>query len=90
MLLLPYQGSFDLARETLQRALATLTVHERELRSVGLNRLAIVERLAGSMHDALGLLDEAAPLLSQIQRLAKRPLSLRVCKYPKGHRYRGG
>ncbi|HET8670331.1 MAG TPA: tetratricopeptide repeat protein, partial [Candidatus Saccharimonadales bacterium] len=60
-----HQGSFDLARETLQRALATLTVHERELRSVGLIRLAIVERLAGSMHDALGLLDEAAPLLAR-------------------------
>lgn len=59
-----HQGSFDLARATLQRALAALTDNERELRSVGLIRLAIVERLAGSMHDALGLLDEAGPLLA--------------------------
>ena len=59
-----YQGSFDLARATLQIALAALTDNERELRSVGLIRLAIVERLAGNMHGALGLLDEAAPLLA--------------------------
>ena len=58
-----YQGSFDLARATLHRALSAVTQNERELRSVGLIRLAIVERLAGSMHDALLLLDEAAPLL---------------------------
>jgi tetratricopeptide (TPR) repeat protein len=58
-----HQGIFDLARSTLQRALAVLTDNERELRSVGLIRLAIVERLAGGMRDALILLDEAAPLL---------------------------
>ena len=58
-----YQGSFDLARCTLQLALTALTENERELRSVGLIRLAIVERLAGSMHGALDLLDEAALLL---------------------------
>ena len=59
-----YQGTFDLARATLQRALAALTDNEPELRSVGLIRLAIVERLAGKMHEALALLDEAAPLLA--------------------------
>ncbi len=60
-----HQGSFDLARATLLRALDALTDNERELRSVGLIRLAIVERLAGGMHDALGLLGEAAPLLAR-------------------------
>ena len=61
-----HQGTFDLARANLQRALAALTDNEPELRSVGLIRLAIVERLAGGgMHEALALLDEAAPLLAR-------------------------
>jgi signal transduction histidine kinase/ActR/RegA family two-component response regulator len=60
-----HQGVFDLARITLQSALSDLTDHNRELRSVGLIRLAVVERLAGNLNDALTLLDEATPLLDQ-------------------------
>jgi signal transduction histidine kinase/ActR/RegA family two-component response regulator/predicted negative regulator of RcsB-dependent stress response len=60
-----HQGAFDLARATLHCALTDLTEDERELRSVGLIRLAVVERLAGRLHDALTLLDEATPLLKQ-------------------------
>src|SRR5262245_18029040 len=59
-----HQGSFDLARATLQSALGDITEDELELRSIGLIRLAVVERLAGRLHDALALLDEASPLLS--------------------------
>ena len=60
-----HQGAFDLARATLRCALSDLIDDERELRSVGLIRLAVVERLAGRLHDALALLDEATPLLKQ-------------------------
>ena len=58
-----HQGVFDLARATLHSALKDLPDSNRELRSVGLLRLAVVERLAGRLHDALALLDEATPLL---------------------------
>jgi len=58
-----HQGAFDLARATLRCALTDLTDEQRELKSVGLIRLAVVERLAGRFHDALALLDEATPLL---------------------------
>jgi len=58
------QGVFDLARTTLHSALKDLADEDRELRSVALLRLAVVERLAGRLHDALALLDEASPLLN--------------------------
>jgi signal transduction histidine kinase/ActR/RegA family two-component response regulator/predicted negative regulator of RcsB-dependent stress response len=58
-----HQGAFDLARATLRCALTDLTDDQRELRSIALIRLAVVERLSGRLHNALGLLEEATPLL---------------------------
>jgi signal transduction histidine kinase/ActR/RegA family two-component response regulator len=58
-----HQGVFDLARWTLQIALKDVPAHHKELRSVALLRMAVVDRLAGRLHDALALLDEANPLL---------------------------
>jgi signal transduction histidine kinase/predicted negative regulator of RcsB-dependent stress response/ActR/RegA family two-component response regulator len=58
-----HQGAFDLARTTLHCALGALPNQERDLRSVALIRLAVVERLAGRLPDALALLDEVTPLL---------------------------
>ena len=58
-----HQGAFDLARTILLSALQCLSDNERELRSVGLIRLAVVERLAGRLHDALAQLEQATPLL---------------------------
>jgi signal transduction histidine kinase/predicted negative regulator of RcsB-dependent stress response/ActR/RegA family two-component response regulator len=60
-----HQGVLDLARITLQLALENLTDHDRPLRSVALIRLAVVERLAGQLDEALTLLDQATPLLEQ-------------------------
>jgi len=60
-----YQGAFDLARTTLHYALRCLSENDNELRSVGLIRLAVVERLAGRLHDALIRLEEATPLLAE-------------------------
>ena len=57
------QGLFDLARETARSLLQTLSEDERELKSIALIRLAVVESHAGRLHDALGFLNEAAPLL---------------------------
>jgi signal transduction histidine kinase/ActR/RegA family two-component response regulator len=61
-----HQGAFDLARATLHCALKALPDNERDLRSVGLIRLAVVERLAGRLRDALMLLDQATPLLQEL------------------------
>ena len=58
-----HQGAFDLARTTLQYALHCLGNDEHELRSIGLIRLAVVERLAGRLHEALTQLEKATPLL---------------------------
>jgi len=58
-----HQGAFDLARTTLHCALTDLTVEQTELWSVCLIRLAVVERLAGRSHDAVAILNEAAPLI---------------------------
>jgi len=57
------QGLFDLARETVRCLLQTLSEAERELKGVALIRLAVVEGRAGRLHDALALLNEAAPLV---------------------------
>ena len=56
------EGSFDLARTTLFAALETLSIEDRELRSLALIRLASVERHAGRLQDALALLDEASEI----------------------------
>jgi signal transduction histidine kinase/ActR/RegA family two-component response regulator/predicted negative regulator of RcsB-dependent stress response len=58
-----HQGAFDLARVTLQCALSDLDNQDRELRAIGLIRLAVVERLAGRFHHALTFLDQATTLL---------------------------
>ncbi|HKG61910.1 MAG TPA: ATP-binding protein [Pyrinomonadaceae bacterium] len=60
-----HQGAFDLARTTLHWALSELSRSDRELRAVGLIRLAVVERLAGRLRDALTLLDQAEPLVEE-------------------------
>lgn len=57
------QGLFDLARATVRSSLQTLSVENQELRSVALIRLAVVESHVGRLHDALGILNEAAPLV---------------------------
>ncbi|CAN5795710.1 hypothetical protein BH18ACI4_BH18ACI4_25270 [soil metagenome] len=58
------QGLFDLARKTLRCALHNLTEHEQELKSIGLIRLAVVESHTGRLHDAVDLLNEAAPFVA--------------------------
>ena len=73
-----HQGSFDLARSTLHAALGCLPDTERELRSVALIRLAVVERLAGRLHDALTQLEEATPLLLESSSWPKGRLHLEV------------
>ncbi|HWN08390.1 MAG TPA: ATP-binding protein [Pyrinomonadaceae bacterium] len=57
------QGLFDLARETVRSLRQTLTEADRELKSVALIRLAVIESHTGRLHDALGFLNEAAPLV---------------------------
>ena len=57
------QGLLDLARKTVRSLLQTLSEDEQELRVVALIRLAVVEGRVGRLHDALGLLNEAAPLV---------------------------
>lgn len=59
-----HQGAFDLARTTLNWALTELAANDTELKGVGLIRLAVVERLAGRLHDALALLDQASSLVT--------------------------
>jgi signal transduction histidine kinase/ActR/RegA family two-component response regulator/predicted negative regulator of RcsB-dependent stress response len=58
------EGLFDLARNTLRSSLQALSEDGHDLKAVSLIRLASVERHAGRLHDALALLDEAAPLVS--------------------------
>ena len=57
------QGLFDLARVTARSSLRAIPANEQELKVVALIRLAIVECHTGRLHDALSLLNEAAPLL---------------------------
>jgi TolB-like protein/predicted negative regulator of RcsB-dependent stress response len=56
------QGMFDLARTTLVRAFGELSEDDRELRSVGLIRLGMVERHAGRLDDALARFTEASEI----------------------------
>ncbi len=60
------QGLFDLARSTLRSSLNELTGLDIELKEIALVRLATVERHAGRLHDALGLLNKAASLISTL------------------------
>ena len=73
-----HQGAFDLSRQTVEHALQSLSDDERELRSIGLIRLAIVERLAGHLHPALERLEEATPLLEHSGDWPKGRLHLEV------------
>ena len=57
------QGLFDLARTTLRSSLQDLSEHEQEIKSIGLIRLAVVESHTGRLHDAVDLLNEAAPFV---------------------------
>ena len=60
------QGLFDLARITLRSALHDLSDQELELKEIALIRIASIERHAGRLHDALGLLKEAGNLLDAL------------------------
>jgi signal transduction histidine kinase/FixJ family two-component response regulator len=57
-----HQGLFDLSRTTLRSALVALPDSECELKAAALIRLAILERHAGRLHDALNLLNETVPI----------------------------
>jgi TolB-like protein len=56
------EGLFDLARETLVGAMKGLKENNRELKTLALIRLAIVERHAGRLAEALYRLNEASEL----------------------------
>ena len=73
-----HQGAFDLARTTLQWALKGLAPIDGELRGVALIRLAVVERLAGRLRDALALLDQASSLVSHFSDWPKGRFHLEV------------
>jgi DNA-binding winged helix-turn-helix (wHTH) protein len=57
------QGAFDLARDTSLKVLEELVEEDYELRGIALLRLAVLERHAGRLDDALSRLSEAATLL---------------------------
>jgi TolB-like protein/predicted negative regulator of RcsB-dependent stress response len=56
------EGLFDLARTTLTSVLKALQPHDRELRSLGLIRLAVIERHAGLVRDSLARLNEVSEI----------------------------
>ena len=58
-----WQGLFDLAGTSLRTAFQSLSSDQRELQSVALIRLAVVEHYAGRLHDAITLLAQAQPLV---------------------------
>ncbi|MCA1578468.1 MAG: response regulator [Acidobacteria bacterium] len=59
-----HQGLFELAHSLLRVCVTNLTDENINLRAVALIRLAIVERHAGRVHEALSLLDQVAMLES--------------------------
>ncbi|HEU4870355.1 MAG TPA: ATP-binding protein, partial [Pyrinomonadaceae bacterium] len=63
---------------TLHYALQCLSDEQHELRSIGLIRLAVVERLAGRLHDALAQLEKATPLLEDSGDWPKGRLHLEI------------
>lgn len=65
------QGHFDLARNLVRSALLNLSQNETELRSAALISLAVIESHSGRLHDALGLLGEAEPLVKSSTRWRK-------------------
>lgn len=78
------QGLFDLARTTVRSALQTLSEDETELRSVALISLAVIESHSGRLHDALGLLNEAEPLIKPSSRWTKGRFHLEFATTLKG------
>jgi signal transduction histidine kinase/ActR/RegA family two-component response regulator len=73
-----HQGAFDLARTTLHWALKELASADDELKGVALIRLAVVERLAGRLRDALALLDQASSLVKDFSDWPKGRFHLEV------------
>ncbi|HEY8188354.1 MAG TPA: ATP-binding protein [Pyrinomonadaceae bacterium] len=65
------QGLFDLARNTLRSALNDLADTEIELKEVALIRIASVERHAGRLNDALGIMKEADRFIDSMPRWTK-------------------
>jgi signal transduction histidine kinase/ActR/RegA family two-component response regulator len=65
------QGLFEIARTTLRSSLDRLTDGDIELKGLALVRLAIVERDAGRLHDALGLLNKAEPSIDACGALTR-------------------
>ena len=59
------QGLFDLGRQTLVRVLQEVPAEDWELRSLALIRLAILERHAGRLQDALTRLMDAATIMEK-------------------------
>ena len=57
-----HQGFFELAHATLRTCVSRLTDEDTDLRAVALIRLAIVERHAGRIQEALSLLDQVVTL----------------------------
>ena len=60
-----HQGLFELAHSTLKACVSTLTAQDIELQAVALIRLAIVERHAGRVREALVLLGRVESLESE-------------------------
>ena len=59
------QGLFDLGRQTLVRVLQEVPAEDSELKSLALIRLAILERHAGRLQDALTRLMDAATIMEK-------------------------
>jgi len=66
-----HQGLFDIAHSTLQSCVARLTDKDHELRAVALTRLAIVERHAGRLQEAIALLEQVSALENTISSWTK-------------------
>jgi tetratricopeptide (TPR) repeat protein len=58
------QGGIDEARVLLREALSRLTDGDSQLKAIALIRSAAIEKVATRYHDALRLLNEAAPLVA--------------------------
>jgi tetratricopeptide (TPR) repeat protein len=62
-----WQGLYDLARISARSAIPFIPADDHELLSVALIRLALIEHHAGRLHDALGLLIQAEPLVQSLR-----------------------
>ncbi len=66
-----HQGLLDIAHSTLQSCVTNLTIASYELRAVAIIRLAIVERHAGRLQEALCLLEQLSSYEGQISTWTK-------------------